>query len=129
MSSQIALADTSFFIAAEQGRTLKQPADFLYRVSIVTIGELRAGVLSAVDPSDRARRLRTLTVALQAEPVPVTDDVAVAWAELRIALRDAKRRIPVNDSWIAATAISLGIPVATQDDDYDDVPGLDVIKV
>lgn len=39
------------------------------------------------------------------------------------------RLMPVNDSWIAATAIALGVPVVTQDDDYDGAPGLDVIKV
>jgi predicted nucleic acid-binding protein len=37
--------------------------------------------------------------------------------------------MPVNDSWIAATAIALGIPVVTQDDDYVEVPGLRVIHV
>jgi predicted nucleic acid-binding protein len=35
----------------------------------------------------------------------------------------------VNDSWIAATAMSLGVPVVTQDHDYVDVPGLAVITV
>jgi predicted nucleic acid-binding protein len=37
--------------------------------------------------------------------------------------------MPVNDSWIAATAMSLGVPVVTQDADYDGVPGLQVIRV
>jgi hypothetical protein len=37
--------------------------------------------------------------------------------------------MPVNDSWIAATAIAHDIPVVTQDDDYDDALGLEVIKV
>ena len=37
--------------------------------------------------------------------------------------------MPVNDSWIAATAIAHGLPVVTQDDDYADVPGLDVIRI
>jgi predicted nucleic acid-binding protein len=35
----------------------------------------------------------------------------------------------INDSWIAATAIANGMPVASQDGDYDDVPGLEVIRV
>jgi predicted nucleic acid-binding protein len=35
----------------------------------------------------------------------------------------------VNDSWIAATAMSLDVPVVTQDDDYVDVDGLDVVRV
>ena len=37
--------------------------------------------------------------------------------------------MPLNDSWIAATAFANRIPVVSQDHDYDDVPGLDVICV
>jgi predicted nucleic acid-binding protein len=37
--------------------------------------------------------------------------------------------LAVNDSWIAATAIALGVPMVTQDDDHVDVPGLSVIHV
>ena len=38
--------------------------------------------------------------------------------------------MPVNDSWIAATAIALGLPVVTQDDDYSvAIPELEVIRV
>jgi predicted nucleic acid-binding protein len=35
----------------------------------------------------------------------------------------------LNDSWIAATAMALKIPVVTQDTDYDGVPGLIIIEV
>lgn len=42
---------------------------------------------------------------------------------------DSGQRMQVNDSWIAATALALGVPVVTQGDDYVDVDGLDVIKV
>ncbi len=44
-------------------------------------------------------------------------------------LRDAGSRMPVNDSWIAATALALNVPVVTQDDDFPDITGLDVIRV
>lgn len=124
------LADTTLFVAHESGRPLRTEAlpDRL-AVSIVTIGELRAGVLAAGDLETRARRLATLTSALALDPVPVDAGVADAWAWLRVALRDMRLRMPVNDSWIAATAISLGVPIVTQDDDYLDVPGLAVIHV
>ena len=124
------LADTTVFIAHESGRSLRAEAlpDRL-AVSVVTIGELRAGVLAATDLDTRARRLATLTSALALGPVPVDERVVDAWARLRVALRDLGLRIPVNDSWIAATAISLGVPVVTQDDDYIDVPGLLVVHV
>ena len=44
-------------------------------------------------------------------------------------MRDTGKRMPVNDSWIAATAMSLGVPVVTQDEDYVEVVGLEVIRV
>lgn len=125
-----ALVDTSVFIAFESGRAVDIAAlPELLRVSVITIGELRQGVLSTVDLDVRAARLETLTRALSLEPVPVTDSVAESWALLRVQLRSSGRSMPINDSWIAATAIALRIPVVTQDADYDDVPGLDVIRV
>ena len=124
------LADTSVFIARESGRPLDVEAlpDEL-AVSIITIGELRAGVLAAESVETRDRRLTTLTAALRLEPVPVDDDVATAWARLRVQLRDSGQRMPVNDSWIAATALALDVPVVTQDDDFPNVAGLRVTKV
>jgi predicted nucleic acid-binding protein len=124
------LADTSIFIARETGRPIESGAlpDRL-AVSVITIGELRAGVLAASTTDVRDRRLSTLTVALGLEPVPVDEAVAEAWAALRLRLRDEGVRMPVNDSWIAATAIALDVPVVTQDEDYVEVSGLSVIRV
>jgi hypothetical protein len=124
------LADTSVFIADESERPLDAAVlpDEL-AVSIVTIGELRAGVLAAGDLAVRDRRLRTLVAALALDPVPIDGAVAESWARLRIALRDAGKRMPVNDSWIAATAIALGVPVVTQDDDFPELDELTVIRV
>lgn len=124
------LADTSVFIARESGRPLDHGAlPSEVAVSVITIGELRAGVLAAVDVESRNRRLATLTEALALQPVPVDERVSESWAMLRVRLRDSNQRMAVNDSWIAATALSLGVPVVTQDDDYVEIPGLDVIRV
>lgn len=124
------LADTSVFIARESGRPIREeilPDEI--GVSVITIGELRAGVLAAADVQTRDRRLATLTQALALEPIPVDGRVAESWARLRVQLRDSRQRMPVNDSWIAATAMALEIPVVTQDEDYVDVPGLAVVKI
>ncbi|HEY3023318.1 MAG TPA: PIN domain-containing protein, partial [Actinomycetota bacterium] len=98
-------------------------------VSVITVGELRLGVLAASDGPTRARRLETLSRAEGLEPLPIDTAVAHAWAALRLALRDGGKRMPLNDSWIAATAIANRIPVVSQDDDYDEVPGLQVIRI
>lgn len=124
------LADTSIFVARESGRPLR--SDLLpdeVGVSVITIGELRAGVLAAVDVETRALRLTTLSHALALEPIPIDGAVADSWAWLRVHLRESKQRMPVNASWIAATAVAQQVPVVTQDHDYVEVPGLAVIKV
>ena len=124
------IADTSVFIARESGRPLAETElpDEL-GISVITIGELRSGVLAAVDVETRDRRLATLSEALALEPLPVDQPVAEAWARLRVLLREMQKRMPVNDSWIAATAMSLGVPVVTQDEDYVEVRGLKIIRV
>ena len=83
----------------------------------------------AGDDRSRVLRLNTLLVAAQLSPLPIDRAVAEAWARLAKALRSVGGRLPINDSWIAATAIAHGLPVVTQDTDYDGVPGLHVIRV
>jgi predicted nucleic acid-binding protein len=124
------LADTSIFIARETNRSLESSrAPDSLAVSVITAAELRAGVLGADDLAIRTKRLATLELVLALDPLPIDAAVAGAWASLRIALRDAGRAMKVNDSWIAATAIAVGVPVVTQDADFDDVPGLTVVRV
>ena len=124
------LADTSIFIARESGRELdvdRMPDEIA--VSVISVGELRAGVLAAANVEARSRRLTTLTEVLALDPVPIDERVAEEWARLRVELRDTGQRMPINDSWIAATARSIAVPVVTQDHDYVQIPGLDVILV
>ena len=124
------LADTSVFVARESGRPLDialLPEEL--SLSVITAGELRAGVLSAGDLDARDRRLRTLSWVMGLEVVPVDLAVADAWARLQIELRDRGLRMPVNDAWIVATAIALDVPLVTQDDDHVEVNGLRIIRV
>lgn len=127
--AELAIADTSLFIALEQKRALAGSPPEQIAISVVSIGELRLGVLTATDGVARARRLETVSRAEALDPLPIDSGVAHAWATLRLALRDKGMRMPINDSWIAATAIAHHLPVVAQDSDYDGVPGLQVIRV
>ena len=124
------LADTSVFIARESGRRIaEQSIPDELAVSVITVGELRAGVLAATDVATRDRRLGTLSAALALDPLPIDGEVAAAWARLRLILRDNGLRMPVNDSWIAATAMTLDVAVVTQDEDFPSLDELEVIRV
>ena len=134
MSDPAGLLDTSVFIAREANRPLGELPDRV-TVSVVTIGELELGVLSAADAASRARRAGTLAVARTVDPVPISEPVMSSWARLVTDCRSAgiQRTVKLTDALIAATAIDLGLPVVTQDDDYDQMaeahPPLQVRKV
>lgn len=114
------LLDTSVFIARESGRPLGQLPRRV-AVSVVTIGELQLGVLAAGDAERRARRADTLALARDADPIPVSEAVMVAWARLVDDCRkaDVHRAVKLTDALIAATAVEHGLPVVTQDGDFD----------
>ena len=121
------------FIATETGRALELDGlpDRSF-VSVVTLAELRAGVLAAQDAEQRARRLRTLTAVSKISSFPVDEAVASRWAELRAHLALNGGRVNVNDLWIAATAVAHRLPLVTQDADFDPldgVMGLVVVRV
>ncbi|MEK6327004.1 MAG: PIN domain-containing protein [Actinomycetota bacterium] len=116
------LLDTSVFIATEAGRELAALPERV-AVSVVTIGELQLGVLAATDPEGRSRRADTLALARTADPIPISEAIMVAWAHLVIDCRSAgiHRAVKLTDALIAATAVEHGLPVVTQDEDFDAV--------
>ena len=125
-----ALADTSIFVGLEAARfDANSFAGYEWGVSVITLGELRLGVLHADGPEVAARRLSTYQLAQRFEPLTVDEAVSEAWALLVSRLRAAKLRVPINDSWIAATALTHHIPVVTTDRDYDAMPDVEVIKI
>lgn len=130
MIPQRALADTSVFIGLDAARfDVSRFENFEWGVSAITLGELRLGVLQAQDPESASRRLSVYQLAQRFEALPADEAVSEVWALLVSRLRAAGRRAPVNDSWIAATAIAHGVPIVTQDSDYDAIPDLDVIRI
>ncbi len=125
------LLDTSVFIAEEQGRELatdRLPDEAA--VSVVTLAELELGVHMATSDEVRARRMRTVgAVRSTYLALPVTEDVASAFAEIVATARRDGRRPTVQDAWIAATARAHDVAVYSQDADFDDFSGISVIRV
>lgn len=130
MNVRRALADTSVFFGLEASRfDASRFGDFEWGISVVTLGELRLGVLQASGPAAASRRLSTYQLAQRFEAIAVDEDVSDAWALLVSRLRESGRKVPINDSWIAATAVAHGVPIVTRDSDYDAMPDVEVIKI
>ncbi|MGV0741460.1 PIN domain-containing protein [Mycolicibacterium sp. XJ870] len=125
--------DTSVFIANETGRAIDASAiPAQVATTVVTLAELNAGVLAATTTDVRAQRLATVDAVADLAILPVDEDAARMWARLRVYLAETGRRVRINDLWIAAIAASRGLPVITQDDDFDALDGaagLTVIRV
>lgn len=104
------LIDTSILVGAAHVERLDLSGG--WAVSVVTVGELQAGVLIAADDTVRARRLALLTAVLTEAPaLPIDRSVAGRYGELRA----ATRREPSNDLWIAATALAHDLTLITAD--------------
>ena len=125
--------DTSVFIANGTGRPLEAariPDEVA--TTVITVAELNAGVLAAADTDTRAQLLATLDAVADLGALPVDEDAARMWARMRVHLAEAGRRVRINDLWIAAVAASRGLPVVTQDGDFDALDGaagLTIIRV
>jgi predicted nucleic acid-binding protein len=125
-----ALLDTSFFVATESGRPLGEMERVTEtEVSVVTLAELTVGVLMA-NADARPARVATLSAVESTwDPLPIDAEVAREFARIAAALLAGGRRVPILDALVAATAIVEQIPVVTQDNDYEAIPGVEVIRV
>jgi predicted nucleic acid-binding protein len=109
-----ALIDTSVLVSSDFV-DLDEP----WAVSVVSVAELQAGVLLAADAAIRAQRLHRLTAVIAEAPViPVEHAVAARYGELR----SATGRQPVNDLWIAATALAHDFTLVTADESLASLP-------
>ncbi len=116
------LLDTSVFIARETGRPIGELPDRI-AISVVTIGEMQLGVLNASDDTTRARRADTLALARSADPIPISEAVMTTWARLVADCKAAgiHRTVKLTDALIAATAVEHGLPVVSQDGDFEKI--------
>jgi predicted nucleic acid-binding protein len=104
------LLDTSVLIGAEA------PTDVPSAISVMSLAELRYGVLVAADEAERDRRIARLAAIEQTfDPLPVDDRVGTEHANLCAAVRERSRneRRRAVDLLIAATARAYGFTLLT----------------
>jgi predicted nucleic acid-binding protein len=109
------LLDTSVVIAGFPA--LRLTAHDTAAISVITLGELQAGVRLAADPDTHAvRQARLAAVRQTFEPLPVDEAVAHHYGELLATARERQRTSKATDLLIIATAAATGRALLTLDD-------------
>jgi predicted nucleic acid-binding protein len=110
MGELTSLVDTSVLIGALE--LIDPEKEGTWAVSVVTIGELYAGVVLATRDDAQSTRLKRLAAVLSLVSVLDVDRmVATAYGDLRM----LSGRAPSNDLWIAGTALARDLELVTMD--------------
>ena len=127
------LIDTSVLIDVERrGQSLERSlGDEERAISVVTASELLHGVHRATSEGIRTRRAAFVEHLLSSlEPLPITMSIARAHAGIWADMERGGNLIGAHDLWIAATAVSHGMEVATANaGEFSRVPGLAVVPI
>lgn len=106
---------------ADVGEVLRRQARAA--IPVIVLGEFRYGIAESRHRPAYEAWLETELPRF--DVLAVTEETAVAYAALRVALRRSGRPIPANDAWIAALAMEHRLPVLSRDQHFDVVPGLE----
>jgi predicted nucleic acid-binding protein len=109
-----ALLDTSALIT--QGQLAATDLPPTAAISVITLGELHAGVQLATDGDvAAARRRRLVAVRLAFAPLPVDEAVAERYGEVLAVARRQQRTVKATDLLIIATAAATARVLCTLD--------------
>jgi tRNA(fMet)-specific endonuclease VapC len=91
----------------------------------IVLGELEAGFLMGRRERENRSTLSEFLAESFVSILPVTPAVARRYGQLFAELRRAGTPIPINDIWIAATALDCGGHLLTFDGDFGRIASLD----
>ena len=113
------------FLAGDSSAKSLIESAFEVSVSVIVVGELKYGAhKSARKESNLALFTNFLS---NFEIIPIDEDTAAIYGEVKDQLRAKGVNIPENDIWIAATAISRKNRLLTYDTHFKSISGLVVV--
>jgi predicted nucleic acid-binding protein len=122
------IADTSAVILlsrrdAEAERRLEGKN---FAITFVTLAELHLGILKT---NDQIAALRRVLEVLTGQSICHTSAItSMLYADIYYDLEKRGEMIPVNDIWIAASALENRLPLLARDQHFSKVRGLSVIE-
>ena len=92
-------------------------------ISAIVLGELKYGVANSAEARREQNRHALLDFISAVQTLPVTESVSEMYGRVRAALK--KQPIGPNDTWIAAHALALQLPLVTNNTrEFSRVPDL-----
>jgi tRNA(fMet)-specific endonuclease VapC len=91
-------------------------------IPVIVLGEFRYGIAPSRHRGEYEAWLDSNLPYF--DILQVTEETAITYAGLRVALRRSGRPIPANDAWIAALGLQHNLSVLTRDEHFDVVPNL-----
>ena len=127
------LVDTNVLISFVE-RGLTETAELLSKydelvVSPVILGEYRAGISPTKRGHESQTALESFLESDSVRVVELTDKTSIYYAKIFQDLKAKGRPIPVNDMWIAATALERGLELCSFDGHFSDVAMLQFVRI
>ncbi len=126
------MIDTSAYSAFVRGDERLRPfitGDRPISVSVVVVGELRAGFAAGGRQSENERLLAGFLDAPNVDLIEIDYSTTRHYAGVFAQLRNDGRPIGSNDMWIAAHAIEHGQSLLSLDEHFSYVEGLHLVDV
>ena len=119
------LLDTSAYSAHMRGhdgikQALQLAGDVF--VSVVVLGELRAGFLNGSKARENEAMLQEFLAEPRVTTLDIDEETSARYAIIHADLRKRGTPVSVNDVWIAASAFQHGLRVLTTDGDFRHIP-------
>ncbi len=119
------LVDTSAYSAGAKGHPhvraiLERATTISFNPAV--LGELQAGFLRGGRRAENEETLRSFLASPRVRVLDITAETTRRYAVILNQLRDAGTPLPVNDVWIAASAMEHGITLLTTDAHFLRVP-------
>lgn len=127
------LIDTSVLVDAERDSQVFEqlPEDSRHAISVITVSELLHGVHRAAPDHVRIRRQVVVDALLGViEQLPITSRIARLHSQIWAELQAKGEIIGAHDLWIAATALTHGLALATTNaGEFKRVPALELLPI
>ena len=126
------LLDTNIYSGLLRGKQavvdlLKEPE--IIAISVITLGELRAGFESSQRKSKNLEELETFLYIPRVVIYDIDDETTEFYAKIISELKRSGNPIPTNDIWIAALALQHGIKLLSMDKHFKKVSGLFLVEI